>query len=259
MTAQFEEAFPQVPECISERLIKHYSEIKQNFALRKFEPSELNGGKFCEDVFRLLEWHTSPTNEFTPYGSKINNFRQSVLRFECQSDHTESVRFHIPDLLRSIYDIRNKRGVAHTEGEVSPNLMDATLVVSCADWIMAELVRLFHKVSLEEAQNMVDGLVTKKIPVVWKFGDKTRVLSPPDRPFRAKDKVLILLYSEASNVLTADKLRQMVEYNNPTDFKKKVLKQLHKDELVHFDSASGEVTLSPKGMRKVEDELYLEF
>ena len=53
-------------------------EIKHNYALRKFEPSELNGAKFCEIVYRVLEWKTDSNKLYTPLGTSIKNFRGSL-------------------------------------------------------------------------------------------------------------------------------------------------------------------------------------
>jgi len=259
VSSQFDQVFVSIPVDIRERLKKHYHEIKHNFALQKFEPSELNGGKFCEDVYRILEWHNSSTNDYTPYGTQIKNFKRSVHWFENNSNLDDSIRFHIPDILWSIYNVRNKRGVGHSPGDIDPNFMDSTLVAGCIDWVMAELVRLFHNVSIDEARDMVKSITTKKIPLIWEVGDVKRVLSPPSGSLSAKDKVLVLLYSETSNTLTADSLRTSIEYRNPTDFRNKVLASLHKAELVYFDRARNEVTLSPKGNRKVEDDIPLEF
>ena len=259
MSILFEQVFATVPNDIRKRLEKHYHEIKHNFALRNYEPSELNGGKFCEDVYRVLEWHTSPTYEYMQYGTQIKNFKKSVRKFEDNSNLDDSVRFHIPDILCSIYNIRNKRGVGHSPGDIDPNLMDVTLVVACVDWVMAELVRLSHNVSTDEARDMIKSITTKKIPLIWEVGDMKRVLSPPSRSLSAKDKVLILLYSKPSNLLTTDSLRKSIEYRNPTDFRNKVLTLLHKAELVHFDRTTDEVILSPKGIKKVEVEIPLEF
>lgn len=259
MSVTFDQVFASVPDAIRKRLKQHYHEIKHNYALQKFEPSELNGGKFCEDVFRVLEWHSSPTDAYTAYGTQIKNFKSSVRKFESNSNLDDSVRFHIPDTLCSIYNIRNKRGVGHSPGDIDPNFMDATLVAAGVDWMMAELVRLFHNVSIDEARDMVKSVTTKKIPLIWEVGDIKRVLSPPSGGLPARDKVLVLLYSESSNRLTADSLRKSIEYRNPTDFRNKVLTPLHIAELVHFDRSSDEVVLSPKGIKKVEEEIPLEF
>ena len=222
MSLQFDLIFASIPDDIRNRLKKHYHEIKQNFALQKFEQSELNGGKFCEDVICLLEWHASPTHDFMRYGTHVN-LKQSVHKLENNTCLDDSVRFHIPDILRSIYNIRNRRGVGHTPGDIDSNLMDATVVVACVDWVMAELVRLFHKVSIDEARNVVKSVTTKKIPLIWEVGDIKRVLSPPSGALSAKDKVLVLLYSETSNPLTTDSLRRSIDYKNPTRFNNEVL------------------------------------
>jgi hypothetical protein len=47
-----------------------------------------------------------------------------------------------------------------------------------ASWVMAELVRVFHQVSLLEAQATVNALVERKHPIVWQQGDLRRVLDP---------------------------------------------------------------------------------
>ena len=254
MHSKFDQVFATIPDDIRERLKKHYHETKQNFALQKFEQSELNGGKFCEDVFRLLEWYASPNYDFTEYGSRL---KQSVRNFEDNTCLNESVRFHIPDILCSIYNIRNKRGVGHSPGDIDSNLMDATLVVACVDWVMAELVRLFHNVSTDEARDMIKSITTKKIPLIWEVGDMKRVLSPPSGTLSAKDKVLVLLYSEPSNQSTTDSLLKSIEYKNPTRFKNALLTSLHKAELVNFDSTTDMVTLSPKSKTKSHWSLVL--
>ncbi len=259
MTDQFDNVFASVPDDIRERLKNHYREIMQNYILRKYEPSELNGGKFCEDVFRLLEWHCSASSVYTPYGKHIKDFKNAVRKHAGDKSLDDAVRFHIPDLLCSIYGIRNKRGVGHSPGDIDPNYMDATLVVSCVDWIMAELVRLFHNVSIDEARDIVQSVTTKRIPIIWEVGNIKRVLSPPERKLSAKEKVLVLLYGEESNMSSALSLRKSIEYRNPTDFRNKVISELHKAELVHFDQSANEVILTSLGIRTVEDEIPLQF
>lgn len=63
-----------------------------------------------------------------------------------------SFQILIPRLLPALYEIRNNRNVGHVGGDVDPNFMDSTAVLGTANWIMAELVRVFHSVSTPEAQ-----------------------------------------------------------------------------------------------------------
>jgi len=260
MSAMFDQVFSNIPEELRKELESDYHEIKHNFALRKFKPSEMGGGHFCETVYRILEWHTDPNRSNTTFDKKVGDFRQLQQKLmQVKPEPHESVRFHIPNALCQIYDIRSKRGAAHKDKDVNPNMMDAMLVVAGADWVMAELVRMLHNVSVDEAKYMVESMTTKKIPLIWEVGDVKRVLSPPSGSLSAKDKVLVLLYSETSNLLTAGSLRQSIEYKNTTNFRNKVLIPLHNAELVHFDRTKDEIILSPKGIKKVEDEIPLEF
>ncbi len=174
-TSNFSSVFPNIPKEVLDRLESSYNNVKKNFRENRFEPSELNGAKFCEAVFRLLEWHTSKS--YTRFGTSIKDFTSAVKRFEQMSTFSDSVRFHIPKILDALYGIRNKRGVGHLGGDVNPNQMDAIFVASACDWIMAELVRIFHQLSTEEAQKLVQDLVTKKIPIIWKIGQSKRVLA----------------------------------------------------------------------------------
>jgi hypothetical protein len=43
-----------VPSGLREPLIASYREITRNYAERRWEPAELNGGKFCEIVYTIL-------------------------------------------------------------------------------------------------------------------------------------------------------------------------------------------------------------
>ena len=255
MSTQFHQVFASTPEDIRERLENHYREIKHNFALRKFGPSELNAGKLCEDVYRVLEWYASTTKEYTPYGTQILKFKRSVRKFECMSDLDDSVRFHIPDVLCAIYNIRNKRGVSHSPGEIDPNFMDATLVAGCVDWIMAELIRLLHNVDIDEARTLIESIVTKEVPIVWQIGDRRRVL---DTSLSEKQAVLALLYFDYPQPVDMHQLVKWVDSNNPSRIKTQHLPALHKSRLIDFEKCSGLVRLSPLGAAHVEAEIPLE-
>src|ERR1700689_2693904 len=43
-----------IPAVLRDPLFKSYQEIATNFAEHRWEPSELNGGKFCEVVYTII-------------------------------------------------------------------------------------------------------------------------------------------------------------------------------------------------------------
>jgi hypothetical protein len=253
--AAFSKVFGSIPLSLRNKLEQSYGEIKINFSQGRWEPSELNGGKFCEIVLRLLEWHTSATHTFTAFGTKISDFGQATRRFEPMMTFPESVRFHIPKILNTLYTIRNKRGVGHVGGDVDPNHMDASFVIAAANWVMAELVRLLHGVTTNEAQEIVEGLITKNLPAVWEIDGKRRILNSQ---MAFTDKTLLLLYHEHPKSLTERQLVDWTEHSNPAVFRRDVLRRCHKKKWIEFDETKGIVFLSPTGLAYVEQTIPLE-
>ncbi len=45
-----------------------------------------------------------------------------------------------------------------------------------ADWVICELIRVFHGLSLEEAQVIVDAIAMRELPDIWAVAGKKRVL-----------------------------------------------------------------------------------
>ena len=233
-------------------MIQALNEVRQNYTERRWEPSELNGGKISEAVLRILQWHTSPTNDYTPLGNQINDFGKTVRRFENQTSMSDSVRFHIPNALVFLYTVRNKRGVGHLGKEVNPNKMDSEAVLSIASWVTAELVRLFHVVTVTEAQQVVEALVEKRNPLVWEVGSVRRILNPA---MSHTARVLVLLHSSHPDPVSESDLFEWCEHSNASSFRSQVLKKNHKERLIEYDTGKQIVHISPKGIERAEELL----
>jgi hypothetical protein len=161
-----------------DELLEAYEEAKTNYYLGGLRLSAVEGGRFAEAAFRMLQQET--TGKFTPLGKTLPRTDKLIEDLEQlpATAHPESVRLHIPRGLLVVYDIRNKRDAAHLADSIDPNLQDATLVVSTLDWILAEFVRLHHNVSANEAQKLVEELVTRVAPVVQDFDGFLKLLNP---------------------------------------------------------------------------------
>lgn len=241
--------FSSLPSELKEALMQSFNNVRRNYTESRWEPSELNGGKFCEAVFRIIEWYTSPNHQYTPIGSQINNFGASVRRFENLSAMPDAIRFHLPNALLFLYAVRNRRGVGHLGGDVDPNRMDAEAVVGMTNWIMAELVRIFHAIDLEDAQKVVEGIVEKRNALVWEVADVRRILNPA---LQHKDRCLVLLHSTHPVPVPEPTLFQWCEHSNTTNFRKQILQELHKERLIEYDPTKRLVYLSPTGITDAE-------
>jgi hypothetical protein len=242
-----------IPPALRDPLLKSYEEIAANFAEHRWEPSELNGGKFCEIVYTIV--HGILTGSFPPRPSKPRNMLLACQQLEQMAaqprvgDH--SLRILIPRMLSALYDIRNNRGVGHAGGDVDPNFMDATAVYSMANWMLAELIRVFHAISTQQAQETVDALVERKVGLVWEVEGIRRVLDPK---MNKDNQTLMLLYSKPAWV-AENELYKWVEYSGPGNFRSHILRPLHKERLIEYDEDQHRVRISPLGSKRVEQNI----
>lgn len=238
----------KLPSELVDALLAAYEEIKQNFFLGKHEPLELNGGKFCEACFRIIQHETSGGN-FTQLGVPVSDMIGKLRDFEKLplNSTNESYRIHIPRVLISIYNIRNKRGVCHLGGDVNPNTVDASLIGSCADWVMAELFRIHYQTSLGDAQNVVNSIVQRRISLVYEIEDAKRVLLPS---LSHREQTLVLLASAYPEKVAESNLVTWVEPANKSRYRN-ILRTLHTDRLIEYDKNEFCLIL-PTGLNYVE-------
>jgi hypothetical protein len=241
----------KLPSDLVDALLASYDELKQNYYIGKHEPSELNGGKFCEACIRILQHETNSGN-YIPIGISIPDLIGKFRDFEKLPaiSINESFRIHIPRVLITIYNIRNKRGVGHLGGDVNPNSADASLLVACADWTMAELFRVYYQCPLEEAQSIVNALVQRRLDLVHEIENVKRVLLPS---LSQRNQTILLLSSIYPNKVSTDELVKWIEPGNKSRYQNSVLRQLHRDRLIEYNN-SGWCTILPTGLSYVASQ-----
>ena len=243
-----------LPQPLRDELLECYQEIMSNYLERRWEPSELNAGKFSEVVYSIISGAVK--GSFPAKATKPANMLDACQALEKEKADParvgdRSLRILIPRLLPVLYEIRNNRGVGHVGGDVDANHMDAEAVQAMASWVMAELVRIFHGVTTEKAQQTIDALIERKTPVIWEVEGVKRVLNPG---MSARNKVLMFLHHSAGWVSVMD-LFKWVEYSNASNFRRLVLKPLHKGRLIEFDTKRDCARISPLGAKEVEKKL----
>lgn len=234
------QALAVLPNGLRDTLIEEYNSIINNFMERKWGPVELSGGRFCEIVYTILDGHASGSYAATP--SKPRNFVQACRRLENNGNVPRSFQILIPRFLPALYEIRNNRNVGHVGGDVDPDFMDSSAVVSMASWIFAEMIRVFHNCTTEEAQTLVNNLVEHRLPLVWKSGNIRRVL---DTQITLKDQILILLSSSVGQT-DVDDLFCWTDYDKRSYFNR-LIRQLHSKRMIEFHEANGKVEILPPG------------
>jgi hypothetical protein len=233
-------ALSLIPNGLRQPLLTEFQSIAQNFVEHRWRPTELEGGLFSEIVFSILDGHAKSAYASAP--EKPRDFVGACRRLENNTHVPRSFQILIPRILPALYEVRNNRGVGHAGGDVDPNHMDSVFVLTSSNWVMAELVRVFHNVRVDEAQAIVDKLVERRMPLIWEGQGMRRVLDPK---LSLRYHILLLLCTSPTKTQTGD-LLDWSGYKNAKYFMK-LLREMHSDRLVELDKDESTVLILPPG------------
>lgn len=226
-----------------EEINQSYMKIIKQFKCKNWQYFGNEIGQFNELIYRVVQQEVEGV--FTSLAEKLKPLTPAILQHWEQSNYTTDVTFKIiiPRVLYSMYCLRNKRGMIH-KSEISPNEMDANILLANAKWILSELIRKSTSVNFEQANEVINSINYKELDLLWNINGRFKVL---DVKLSTKEKILLLLYQKDNQA--DDELQYSIEYKNKSDFKK-LLKCLHKDNLINYEN--GKCSISPIGINAAE-------
>jgi len=231
-----------IPEDLENKLFEEYAEIKRRYQLNDCGPSQLNGGRFAEAVLRIFQ-HLLGT-AVTPFGEDITAIEKTKIINKVTSDShiDEHIRQKVTALAKLLLDFRNNRDVAHLGG-LSANKIDASFVLSCANWIVAELIRVYGNYLMDEAQKIIDKIAIPSYPVIFDIEGEDFVAKDD---LSERQEILVLLSRQKRS---SEFLFSKMKSNNRGNFNKTIIsmkvKKLIalKDEFYH---------LLPNGIKEIQ-------
>lgn len=238
-------AFGALPPGLRDPLIAEHDALIQAYLERRWTPAGVSGGKFCEIVYTILDG--SGTGTYSSKPTKPKDMVAACKALEQRMDLPRSFRILIPRMLPPLYEVRNNRGAGHAGGEVDPNHMDTVVVLAMVNWVMAELVRVLHSTTTEEAQSVVDSLASRRTPLIWQGAERRRVL---DTSLSLVDEALVLIGTAGQAVKAEDVFRDTGAANRT--YFTKLLRKLHKERLIELEAKESTVTMLPPGTARVE-------
>jgi hypothetical protein len=236
-----------IPPGLRDPLISEYRAIVQNFLEQRWLPSELSGGRFSEIVYTILDGHAKKAYAAAPY--KPSNFVETCRKLESNTHVPRSFQILIPRMLPALYEIRNNRSVGHVGGDVDPNHMDSVAVLSLCNWIMAELVRVFHGLAVAEAQKVVDALAEVRIPIIWSDGGGVKRVLRPE--LKLQEQLLLLIATSVPEVASKE-LVVWLEYKD-TKYVMRTIRRLHAQRFVEFTEKTDKVRILPPGTKFLQE------
>lgn len=236
-----------IPDNLEDKLLEEYTEIKRRFQLNDCGPAQLNGGRFAEAVLRIFQ-HLLST-PITPFGEDIKATDKTTIINKVTNDANidEHIRQKVASLTKLLLDFRNNRDVAHL-GNFNANKIDASFVLSCANWIFAEFIRVYGNYTMDEAQKIIDKIAIPNYPVIFDI-EGEEFIARDDLSVR--HEILVLSSAEKRDF---DFLFSKTKDGNKTRFNKTVASMVSEKLIALKD---GFYHLLPKGIKEIKEKSLL--
>ncbi len=166
-------------------------------------------GKFVEAFFQALDFLVRGMIASKPDQDKIIQRLDAAV-----STHNvpSSLRNLLAENLRQAYKLRNSRDGAHLS-DFMANRIDSQIGINLAQWCLAELVRIYSKLSMEESSKIIEEILEFPTHNIQKFGNDILVL----KDLSCSEEILTqLLYAE-ENMMPVQRLREMIKLHTPNN------------------------------------------
>jgi hypothetical protein len=177
-------------------LLKEFVHIRNDFltgSLGRAAP-----GRFIETFVQILQWLDTGSYDARP---DVDKYLREIQSQSCR--FPDSLRVLAARCSRFTYGLRSKR-VVH-KGEINPNLMDLRAIYANSAWIVGELVRLYHGVTPDDAQRIIEELTLPASPAVEDMGDHILVLEQCES---TTEELLIIFRHYYPNYVSMDQLHR---------------------------------------------------
>lgn len=233
-----------IPQFIQDKLLDEYIDIKKKYFLGDWSSGQLKSGRFGEVIIRIFQILLNEPH--TPFGNNISSSEKTrIINNVVSSKNIDMhIRQKVTSLTRLLLDFRNNRDSAHLGG-FNANHMDAYFTMSAANWIIAELIRVYSGLSMDKVEEIISEITIKDFPLIINIEGDQFISSPN---FTSKQETLILLYHNPKG-LEYNFIFKKTKNKNTTEFKRQLNKMV-KDKLIV--EKKQKYFIMPEGIRVVE-------
>jgi hypothetical protein len=234
-----------IDKSIVDKLIEEYGTLKQEYLIGDNEKVVLHAAKFSDAAIALVK------NKETGSTVDINNIHfnslyNEIIKYPKANPEQVILTLAIPRVAVSIQTLRNNKNVAHIK-TLDPCFLDSYYCVSSCDWILSELAMLLYTSDPNEAKELIDSFVKKKVPLVEEFEEQSIVILRKDMSLF--DKILLAMYHfyprRLSNAFLNKELKSTNVYAT--------LQKLDDERLIHRNDEGSKLT--QLGIEYVENKL----
>lgn len=240
---------PPIDNLLANQLVDEFVSMERRFIQRDWEPTELDGGQFCEVLARILYHMDSGTLSRTRgVNDCLTYIENDTLPHSITPRHDA---LHLGKVIRTVYKFRSQRGAVHISPTYTPNHMDSKLLIECVRWCMNETLRVFWQGDREIVAKSIRELLQFDVPCIGVFED---ILLVQRTDLTAEEEILVLLHYAGESGFSRNELGRHSMYAAPTITN--TLKKLASSECRQVVLlTSGRYRLTDLGSKRIREQL----
>lgn len=243
------ELSPPLDHLLTTQLLDEFISAERRYIQRDWEPTELDGGQFCEVAGRIYYHQDSGNLNHSKDLDKCLQYIENE-----QVSHNIIPRqdaLHICRVLRTIYKFRSQRGAVHISPTYKPNHMDSKFMIEGIRWVMNETLRIFWHGDREAVAKAIRELLQFDVPCIGVFED---VVLVQRTDLSAEEEILVILHYAGEEGINRNEVGR-IALCSPTSVTQKLQKLISPSMRQAVQLGNGKYRLTDLGSRRIREEL----
>ncbi|HVJ08916.1 MAG TPA: hypothetical protein VM554_11065 [Acidisarcina sp.] len=241
---------PPLDAQLGTELIDEFVSLERRYIQREWEPTQLDGGQFCELLGRII-YHLDSGN--LNRGKEFEECEKYVKNEQVPHSLNRRDALHLMMVLRTAYKFRSQRGAVHISPTYKPNHMDSKFVVDAVRWAFAEALRMFWSGDREKVASAIRELLQFDVPAIGRFEDNLIIVQRTD--LAAEEEILVMLHYAGESGFSRRELGKYVKH--PASTITRAIDKLESSairEIVQLPS-TGNYRMTDLGSKRIREKL----
>lgn len=227
-------------------LFFEFEKTKSAFWLGDTTKTLIHSARFCEICIAFLKQTSDSKMKLNINKIDFGKYFDDLIKLSKSTSKEEMLYLVIPQVLKSIYTIRNKKRIAHIK-MANAEIIDSEFVVTSCNWIMSQLIMLYTNLPFEEAIVLTNSIMERKIPTIEQFEDGEMMILKKELKFN--EELLLVLYQFPKRISRKELTKIIKPKQN--SYISTYLNLLYKEKLIHLNKEGA--IINKNGIKEIED------
>ncbi len=239
---KFQEVFGQ---SFAKEFLFEFEKSKSAYWLGDVIKGILHAARFSEICIACLKQFSEPSKKIDLNKITFGKFYEDLQKLPKPSAKEEMLYSVIPQVLKAIFSIRNKKRVAHIK-MTNADSIDFEFVITSCNWVMSQLIIIYLNISLEDSLILTNSIMERKIPTIEKFENSEIMILK--RGLIIKEELLLVLYQFPKR-MTRQELNIILKPKK-SSYISTYLSGLYKEKLIHLNKEGA--IINKNGIKEIE-------